>query len=326
LRSDELLGAFEIDPAPIWPVDDDRLEPIFLAGPFGIAFEDRPDAAPTHGMDETPLFVEFEEFLHLDPGRSEEEPTKPPPAPRRRAATVSFFGSLGLHLLVLLGLFGGNSAPAEVTGAIPVQLVIEKPSEAADESQPTRSVSQSASETAPADSTKATAAATPPKRAPPPPVAAAMPPPKPHPPPPAPKPVAAAAPPQSAPPAPAAPAATPAKVAPNRAPREAAAPGPDASRGDYLNYLVTLTRGHFDLLPLSFLAGRRGRTILSVLVFEDGTISRVSIRRGSGYPDIDARIEQMVTAVGRFPPVPNSFRKPSVELDFNMAFPDALQQ
>ena len=103
-------------------------------------------------------------------------------------------------------------------------------------------------------------------------------------------------------------------------------PGSDATRGDYLDYLVTLTRGHLDMLPLAFLAGRHGRITLSVLVFEDGSISRVAVKRGSGYPDIDARIEQMVAAVGRFPPVPESFRRPSVELDFNMIFPDALQQ
>ena len=103
-------------------------------------------------------------------------------------------------------------------------------------------------------------------------------------------------------------------------------PGSDANRGDYLDYLVTLTRGHFDILPLAFLAGRHGRTTLSVLVFEDGSISRIAVKQSSGYPDIDAKIEQMVAAVGRFPPVPESFRRPRVELDFNMIFPDALQQ
>ena len=97
-------------------------------------------------------------------------------------------------------------------------------------------------------------------------------------------------------------------------------------RGDYLNRLVELTRGHLDLLPASYLAGRSGQTTLTVLVLEDGTISRIGIKRSSGFPDIDAKIEQMVAAVGRFPPVPDSFQKPAVELDFNMSFPVAPRQ
>ena len=292
VRSDELLEVFEIDPAPIWPADDARLEPIFLAGPPG---------------------NELEDFRQHDGERSDEAVNQPLPAPRRRGSAISVFGSFGVHLLLLLGLVGASSAPAELSGAIPVQLVIEEPqsaTSAVDEAQPAQSVAESTGETARA--VAAPAAATPPERRPPP-VASAIPPPKPSPPkPPEPNPAVAAA-----------PATTP---APNSASRAAAAPGPNASRGDYLDYLVTLTRGHFDLLPLSFLAGRRGRTILSVMVFEDGTISRVAVKHSSGYPDIDARIERMVAAVGRFPPVPDSFRKPSVELDFNLAFPDALQQ
>ncbi|HEV8680885.1 MAG TPA: energy transducer TonB [Stellaceae bacterium] len=313
MQPDELREAFEINTAPIWPADDDRLEPIFLELEEAAVA----DSAP---------FAEFEALRQLDPDRGEEAPDEPLPALRRPASATGLLGSLGVHLLVLLGLLVGYGAPAEVSGAIPVQLVLEKPHEAADEPQPAQSASESTSETAPADRA---AAAPPPERSPPP-VAAARPPPKPQPPPqPAAKPVAAAPPPPT-PLAPAAPAAaaaaSPPQQASNPAPREPGAPGPSASRGDYLDYLVTLTRGHFDLLPLSFLAGRRGRTILSVLVFEDGTISRVSVKHSSGYPDIDARIGQMVVAVGRFPPVPDSFRKPSVELDFNLAFPDALQQ
>ena len=81
------------------------------------------------------------------------------------------------------------------------------------------------------------------------------------------------------------------------------------------------------MLPLSFLAGRRGQTILSIVVLENGTIGRISVKRGSGYPDIDARIERIVAAVGRFPPLPAAFgRTPAIELDFDLTFPNALQQ
>ena len=104
-------------------------------------------------------------------------------------------------------------------------------------------------------------------------------------------------------------------------------PGPDPARSDYFDRLVALTRGHLDMLPRSFLAGRRGQTILSIVVLGDGTIGRISVKRSSGYPDVDARIEQIVAAVGRFPPLPASFGgQPSVELDFDLTFPNALQQ
>jgi TonB family protein len=126
-------------------------------------------------------------------------------------------------------------------------------------------------------------------------------------------------------PAPPAPASLSLAATPNP-PREAPAPSPDPARSDYFARLVALTRDHLDLLPASFLAGRRGQTVLSIVVLGDGTIGRISVKHSSGYPDIDTRIEQIVTAVGHFPPPPEWFQKPSVELDFNLAFPDALQQ
>jgi protein TonB len=234
--------------------------------------------------------------------------------PGQRASAISLLGSLGVHLPTLLVLILWSTAPADIPGAIPVQLVVEESPAAPDEAQAERSVPESTIETP-----KAESAAAPPVPQPPPRVAEVMPPPKPSPPP---QPTPAALP----NPAPPVPAAKPAPPASNPAPPEARVPGSDATRGDYLDYLVTLTRGHFDILPLAFLAGRHGKTTLSVLVFEDGTISRIAVKQSSGYPDIDAKIEQMVAAVGRFPPVPDSFKRPSVELDFNMIFPDALQQ
>ena len=349
MRPDERLEQFEIDLAPIWSADDARLEPIFLAGPLWFEFEEfeeseEIDPPLAQSAPDGALQVEFDEFEQLDPERIDEGPDERPDgrpaAPRQRASALGFCGSLGVHLLVLLVLINWSSAPAETAAPIPVHLVIEQPPPTSEEA--TASPSRVAPETEPVSerpSEKSGGAATPPARPAQTQVTAIARPPKPSPPPPpTPKPAAATAPPKPAPPAPAPPAPTPPALAlpapavsqpqpaPNPAPSEARVPGSDTGRGDYLNYLVTLTRGHFDILPLSFLAGRRGRTILSVVVFEDGTIGRIAVKRSSGYPDIDARISQMVAAVGRFPPVPQSFQRPSVELDFDLTFPDALQR
>lgn len=310
---------FEIDPAPIWPTEDGRLEPIFLAGPLGVEFMEFEalGVAPTPGTAAAPPPVAFDKFMPLDAERGAQEPDEPSPAPRQRASAVSLLGSLGIHLPTLLVLVGWSSAPAELAGAIPVQLVVEQSSSAPVAAQADRPESASTSATPPPDSATGPAAAPP---VPPPMQVAELPqPPRTNPPPP---PIPAALP----SPAPAVPPAKPPAPAANPAPSEARLPGSDTAPGDYLDYLVTLTRGHFDILPLAFLAGRSGRTTLSVRVFENGTISRIAVKRSSGYPDIDARIEQMVAAVGQFPPLPEAFQKPSVDLDFNMTFPDALQE
>lgn len=301
----ELLREFEIDPAPIWPAEDDRLEPIFFAGPHA---------------------AELEEFAQLDPERNAPEPEDPSPPPRRPAATLSLCGSLGLHLLPLLVLIHWSSAPAEIADAMPVQLVLEEPASGPSEEEgkppPSPPVqSETISEkpaTAGAPDAPASPPSSPPKKQ-----LAAIPPTAPSPPPPEPPPhkpatitVAAAAPPPPAAPNPAAAPTLP----------EAQTPGLDPLQSDYFSRLAVLTRDHLDLLPLSFLGGRRGRTILSIYVLGDGTIGRIAVKESSGYPDIDTRIEQIVTAVGRFPPLPEQFRRPNLELDFNLIFPDALQQ
>ncbi|HYU13262.1 MAG TPA: energy transducer TonB, partial [Stellaceae bacterium] len=97
-------------------------------------------------------------------------------------------------------------------------------------------------------------------------------------------------------------------------------------RDEYLAGLVTLTRRHLDLLSLSLLAGRRGVTALSILVLGDGTIARISVSQSSGYPDIDRQVERMVTAVGRFPPLPQWLQEPSLSLVFRIQFPEALER
>jgi len=69
---------------------------------------------------------------------------------------------------------------------------------------------------------------------------------------------------------------------------------------------------------------RRGETVVSVTVQADGTISHLNVAHGSNYPDIDDRIMQMVAAVRKFPPVPQSFQGNSIELELRLRFPDAL--
>jgi len=299
VRPADLLQEFTIDPTPIWPAEDERLEPIFLA----------------------PAQIEVAEFAQLDPARSAGEPEEPHPAPRRRASAISLLASFGVHLLTLIVLITGNSAPAEVSGGIPMHLVIEEAPSVPDEAPPDRSASET-TDAAPrlVEGGALSAVAEPPAPPPitvavavPPPitVAAAVPPPQPSPPPPVPTPTVAVA-------------LEPAANQPQ--PAAAPTPGVGTARGDYLDYLVTLTRGHFDILPLAFLAGRHGRTTLSVLVLEDGTIGGITVKHSSGYPDIDSKIEQMVAAVGRFPPPPDTYQRPAVALDFNLTFPDALQR
>jgi TonB family protein len=119
---------------------------------------------------------------------------------------------------------------------------------------------------------------------------------------------------------------TPAAPPPSRPPL-----APSTSPDEYLAYLVTLTRQHIDLLPPSLLGGRRGETVISVYVGENGDISNIHVALGSGYPDIDERIEQMVEAVRRFPPVPRSFfQRPewfqgnNLSLQLRVGFPQAL--
>lgn len=97
-----------------------------------------------------------------------------------------------------------------------------------------------------------------------------------------------------------------------------------ATRDEYLAYILALTRQHLDQLPLALVGNRQGETTLTVRVLDDGTIARISVALPSGYPDIDRRVERMVAAVGRFPPLPQWFQGPGIELQFRLRFPDAL--
>ena len=106
--------------------------------------------------------------------------------------------------------------------------------------------------------------------------------------------------------------------------RQARFPGPAATRDEYLAYLAELAHQHIGLLPRSLISGRRGQSIIDVLVLDDGTVAMLRVGQSSGYPDIDLRVEEMIRAVGRFPPLPQWFQGPSMRLEFRLQFPEAL--
>jgi periplasmic protein TonB len=116
--------------------------------------------------------------------------------------------------------------------------------------------------------------------------------------------------------------------APQRAhlmPRSGRFPGPSATRDEYLAYVNSLILRHLGLLSHSLIAGRRGETAILMLVLDDGTVARVSVMRSSGYTDIDLRVEEMVRAAGRFPPLPQWIQGPSTGLVFAFPFPGGLE-
>jgi TonB family protein len=107
--------------------------------------------------------------------------------------------------------------------------------------------------------------------------------------------------------------------------REAAIAGPAAARDEYLAHLVALVRPYLRLLPPELVNGRHGTTNIAIHVLGDGTIVRIAVAQSSGYPDIDARVIQIIAAVGRFPPLPPWIDQPSWEINFHLRFPFAEQ-
>lgn len=112
----------------------------------------------------------------------------------------------------------------------------------------------------------------------------------------------------------------------NAAPRRARVPGPAATRDEYLAYMHSLIRQHYKLLSAAMLGDRRGRTVIEFVVLDDGKIALMRVRQSSGYPDIDHRVEDMVAAVGRFPPLPQWFQGLAMPFEFGFPFPEALRE
>jgi protein TonB len=106
------------------------------------------------------------------------------------------------------------------------------------------------------------------------------------------------------------------------APHPTEYPGPAATRNEYLAYCEAMIRRYSGMISDSFLAGRRGAATLTLLVLGNGTIARISVVQSSGYQDIDNRVEQMVAAVRRFPPLPQWFQGTTMPLMYHYAFPN----
>jgi TonB-like protein len=329
----DLLG---ISIGDIRPVGDDRFDSIKLfIGDTGCVDDDAVEPA----FDTAPFFVEFDEPARLDPRRVGLTWEIPAPA-RTGLRPLSSLGALLLHLLPFLLLVTWPTAVNEGQALIPIQLVIQEPpppppAPAPETPQPPAPPPKGklASEDMGAIKPKTTGTAAdpaPPAPSPKPPeqtdtqtAATAVPAPVPPPPPPKPVPPKEHSAVQLPKPSVVAPVKAP---DPQEAERAAKYSGPTASRDEYLAYLVTLTRQHLDLLPMSVVGTRRGETGVSVAVQMDGTISHISISRPSPYPDIDKRIAAMVAAVQKFPPVPQWFQGNTLELELRLRFPDALER
>ncbi len=244
-------------------------------------------------------------------------------------------GSLVLHLLPLLLLIEWPMAAPPEIAPIAVQLVMEPPPEpppqpvppkpefkppppgaiASDDfGDPTAKEAGHEANAAPAPKDEPTPSEPPPAEAPQQTAAVVPPPPpmKPEPPKPLSKPATQQPPRRTEEPA--------------HSARHAKYPGPAASRDDYLAYVHSLIRQNYNMLPLAMIGGRRGETRVEFLVLGDGTIAMVRTRQSSGYPDIDSRVELMVAAVRRVPPLPQWFQDPAMRLILDLPFPDALRE
>jgi TonB family protein len=263
-------------------------------------------------------------------------------------------GSLLLHLLPLLLLMDWQIPPPAETEPVTVQLVVEPPPPPAPEAKPpppqpqqkpvppprgrlasedlgdpqAKEVDRPKGDAPKAADTPAPTEAPPTETKPvekPQQTAAVVPPPLPPAKPDAPKPDPVLKPPPK--PTPAA-HQTPRRVdeSANLAPRRARFPGPAATRDEYLAYMHGLIRQHYKLLPQAMLGDRRGMTVIEFVVLDDGKVALVKVRRSSGYPDIDQRIEEMIEAVGRFPPLPQWFQGLAMPFEFGFPFPEALRE
>jgi TonB family protein len=100
-------------------------------------------------------------------------------------------------------------------------------------------------------------------------------------------------------------------------------PGPDATRDEYLAYIISLVRPHEGLLSPSFIGSRRGTLALDVRISPTGHILQVFVLKSSGFPDIDERAKEMIYAVGTLsPPPPDRLLQQGVlRGTFSLGFP-----
>jgi TonB family protein len=333
----ETFDLLDIAAGKFSPAEGDRFDS------FRFVIADAPpaddDDVPEPTLAAAPFFIEFDEPARLDPDRIGLVWELPAPAARPmrwRSPMVS----LAVHLLPLLTIIGWPSTPADLAAPIPIRVVFEEPPppppatptpqpkapepqfktgrlssvDQGDVKPNEQGLTTSPDFAATGDplpepvETQTAAAATPP-----PPLPAVKPaPPKEKSAFQLPKPPGANVPQRA--------------ETPRPATHSARYAGPAATHDEYLAYLVTLTRQHMDLLPLSVIAGRRGETVISLVVHDNGVINQLAVLHSSGYPDIDQRIERMVAAIGRAPPLPQWFQGNAMELVFTLQFPDALYE
>ena len=340
------IRAAWVDPA----ADEDPLLP-----EDGVAAETQPDPVltdadasdlpPDPALDQTLEEAEPEdEPVRLDTARAAQPSPDPAPAGPVAVRPRGPVASFAVHAVALLAFFDWPAAvPLDPPQPIPVALVMEQappdPGQAKAQPPPAPQGNLASDDFGDVTVKKSDAGAPAPAEAPK--TEAAPPPPVPQekPPTPEPKPAkervaALVPPPKPTPPAQreskpdATPAAAPPHPAetPHRAPHAARYPGPAATRDEYLAYLLVLTKQHFNLLPRTIVGDRQGETVVTILVLDDGTIARIDVSRSSGYPEIDTRVEQMVAAVGKFPPLPQWYQGPRVELSLRLRFPEALEE
>jgi TonB family protein len=326
------------------PLDEARSEPLLPADPASVPPADQ---ASNSGPIADDIAGDRREPAAPDAAPASPPPERAPPVgSRQRTGPFGPIGSLVLHLLPLLLLLNWSMRPPAEAMPIPVRLVFPPPppptkpravkplAKPAVRPPPGRLASDDIGDTKthghdPAKS-EAVAADKPATARTPPPepeqkTAAAVPPPVPgasdlpnekpvhDPPRPKPKPTV----PQ--------PLLRRAAARIHFAARPAQFPGPAATRDEYLAYLKYLTLKHLNMLTMSMVAGRRGQTVIDILVLDDGTVATLKVGQSSGYPDIDRQIEAMIQAVGRFPPLPQWFQGPSMRLEFRIKFPEALE-
>lgn len=288
----------------------------------------------------TPYLIEFDEIDRLDPGRAE-IPLDAPPARPPTWLVIGLICSLLVHLVTIGVFLLPGFAPHDLPQPIPIRLVLETPPPPppvpAQMPTPTpqphghlasEDIGDVNAKSGQASDSDVAQTVAPPSPAPTPTLIPPPPPQKPEPPkervatladPKIPPPRLDSKPRFSVPPAAHPSAETHIAAHPGKI------PGPAATRDEYLAYLVSLTKQHFDLLPMSLIGGRSGETSLAILVLADGTIARISVAEGSGNPDIDNRIEQMVAACRKFPPLPQWYQGQSMELIFKLHYPEALE-
>ena len=295
-----------------------------------------PDGRPEPRITTIPGLIGAEGAARLDPARATSgEPERPVHSARRSPLPYALLGSIALHLLPAILLIDWRVAPVEAPPPIPVELVIVRPKPPPPPLPPPRETKRPAPgrlasedvgsptgqrRAAGADNAAAAAHKAPTR------MVSALPPPAVDPvalPQPADQPRQAVLPLPQPKPKPAVTQEARRETRP-RTPAHLGALGPAATRDEYLAYCNALIKQHFDMLRPSFIAGRHGRTVLALSVLDDGRIARITVAESSGYHDIDERVEQMVAAVRRFPPVPQWFQGTQLELLYELPFPGGI--